>query len=155
MISILLKKHLTLSTAESCTGGLIAHKITNIPGASRYFLGGVVAYSNEAKMKILGVSSSTLRVHGAVSEECAAEMAIGVARLFNASVGVSTTGIAGPSGGTKEKPVGLVYIGYYLEGESIVQRHLFNGSREEIKNKIATRALETLNEILRKKYGPQ
>ncbi len=153
MISILLRNNLTMAIAESCTGGLIAHKITNIPGASRYFLGGVVAYSNEAKIKILGVSSNTLRVHGVVSEECAREMAIRVARLFNASVGISTTGIAGPSGGTKEKPVGLVYIGYYLEGESIVQRHLFNGTREEIKNKIASKALETLDEILRRKYG--
>ena len=153
MISILLKNNLTLSTAESCTGGLIAHKITNVPGASQYFLGGVVTYSNEAKIKILGVPREIINAHGAVSEECAREMAIRVAKLFNASIGVSTTGIAGPSGGTDEKPVGLGYIGYYIEGDCWVYQHLFKGTREEIKNKIATQALETLGILLNERFG--
>src|SRR5215207_10419508 len=97
----------TICAAESCTGGLIAHRLTNIAGSSNYVLGGIVSYSNEAKQKLLGVHEATLIAHGAVSEETAAEMVQGVRAVFDADVAVSITGIAGPGGGTAEKPVGL------------------------------------------------
>ncbi len=138
-------RNMTVSTAESCTGGLIAHYITNVPGASSFFSGGVVAYSNEIKTRVLGVRKDTLEKYGAVSEDCAREMAEGVAKLFKSDFAVATTGIAGPSGGTKDKPVGLVYIGYYILGEITVERKIFTGNREEIKEKIAKRAIEELD----------
>jgi len=135
---------LTISVAESCTGGLLGSKITDVPGSSRYFLGGVVAYSNEAKINILGVSRQTIERFGAVSEECAREMVIGVAHLFHSDFAVSTTGIAGPSGGSEEKPVGLVYIGIFHRGRVEVHRKIFSGSRTEIKEKIAEEAIKLL-----------
>jgi PncC family amidohydrolase len=101
---------LTLAAAESCTGGLVAYRITSIPGSSAYFLGGIVAYSNDLKRDVLGVRQETLDRHGAVSETCAREMAEGVRQLTGASIGVSTTGIAGPGGATRHKPVGLIFI---------------------------------------------
>ncbi|HLI52251.1 MAG TPA: nicotinamide-nucleotide amidohydrolase family protein, partial [Thermomicrobiaceae bacterium] len=103
-------KGLTIATAESCTGGLIAHRITTVSGSSAYFVGGVVSYSNALKQKLLGVTEETLRTAGAVSRECALQMAGGVRRLTGATVGISSTGIAGPGGATPTKPVGLVYI---------------------------------------------
>ena len=144
----LVEMGLTVATAESCTGGLIGDTITNIPGSSRYFLGGIIAYSNEAKINILGVKRETIERYGAVSEECAKEMAIGVSGLFHADVGISTTGIAGPGGGTEEKPIGLVYIGIYVNGQIFVKRYLFKGNRVEIKRKIAERAIMDAIEIL-------
>ncbi|CEP68845.1 Competence-induced protein CinA [Moorella glycerini] len=131
--AILGGRRLTLAIAESCTGGLLAHRVTNIPGSSDYFLGGVVAYSNEAKMKYLGVEEETLAAHGAVSPEVAAAMAQGVRRAFAADIGVGITGIAGPGGATPAKPVGLVYIGVDIQGKVEVQRELFIGERENIK----------------------
>jgi PncC family amidohydrolase len=100
----------TIASAESCTGGGIAYRITTIPGSSAYFVGGIVAYTNDLKAKLLGVRQETLDQRGAVSEECAREMAEGICRMTGASIGVSTTGIAGPSGATNRKPVGLIYI---------------------------------------------
>ena len=100
----------SVAVAESCTGGLIAHRFTDVPGSSEYFLGGVVAYSNEAKHSLLGVPENLLMEHGAVSEPVARSMAEGVRERFNADIGVATTGISGPGGGSEEKPVGLVYV---------------------------------------------
>ena len=106
-----------LATAESCTGGLFASRITAVSGSSRYFIEGVVTYSNNSKMKRLGVKAATLEKHGAVSAEVAAQMARGACTKSGASIGISSTGVAGPTGGTMEKPVGLVYIGLCVNGK--------------------------------------
>jgi PncC family amidohydrolase len=134
----------TLAVAESCTGGLIAHRITNVSGSSDYFQGGVVSYSNEAKEEILGVPQETLAEQGAVSEETALAMAQGARRLFGTDIAVSVTGIAGPTGGTPEKPVGLVYIGLAAEGVDLCQKHLWEGDRGENKAQSAEAALKLL-----------
>lgn len=141
---LLKKMGLTLSLAESCTGGLIAHRITNIPGSSNYFLGGVVAYSNEAKERLLGVPHETLLRYGAVSEETARAMAEGVRRLLVSDQALAVTGIAGPSGGTPEKPVGLVYIALAAEEEVRCERHIWKGDRLQNKAQSAEAALEML-----------
>ena len=130
---LLRENGLTISVAESCTGGLIGHRITNVPGSSEYFMGGVVVYSNEAKMKILGVREETLKKFGAVSAETAKEMAEGVRRCIPSDIGISVTGIAGPTGGTKEKPVGTVFIGLSSKNGTITKRYQFFGEREQIK----------------------
>jgi len=135
---------LTLSLAESCTGGLIAHRLTNISGSSNYFLGGVVAYSNEAKEKILGVPHETLLRYGAVSEESAQAMAEGACRLFASDLALAVTGIAGPTGGTPEKPVGLVYIALAAEEEVRCERYIWKGDRLQNKAQSAEAALEML-----------
>ena len=106
----LIYKKLTISTAESCTGGLIGKRLTDVPGSSTYFLGSITAYSNKLKTGLLGVSENTLQAHGAVSEEVALEMAEGIRNNTHADIGISTTGISGPDGGSEEKPMGLVYI---------------------------------------------
>lgn len=122
---------LTLGTAESCTGGLVSYRITSVPGSSEYFLGGIVAYSNELKQKLLGVSSETLHTVGAVSEECAREMAEGVRSLTGATIGISTTGIAGPGGATDRKPVGLIYIACASPHGTRVYAGYWSGDREQ------------------------
>lgn len=141
---LLSKMGLTLSLAESCTGGLIADWITNVSGSSNYFLGGVVAYSNEAKEKVLGVSHEILVQYGAVSEEAARAMAEGARRLFASDLALAVTGIAGPTGGTPEKPVGLVYIALAAEGETRCKRHIWHGDRLQNKAQSVERALEML-----------
>ena len=146
----LMKRGWKIAVAESCTGGLIGHLITNVPGSSRYFLGDVVAYSNEAKLTLLGVNEITIHRYGAVSRECAGEMVKGVVKLFKANVGISTTGIAGPGGGTPEKPVGLAYIGLLTPKKMVVNRYIFKGKREETKEKISLRALEDMVNLLEK-----
>jgi nicotinamide-nucleotide amidase len=138
----------SLATAESCSGGLIAHRLTNVPGSSAYFLGGVVAYRNEAKVSLLAVGPQTLATHGAVSEAVAREMAEGARRCFAANFSVACTGIAGPSGGTAEKPVGLVYISTAGPGGTQVSRCTFNGDRMSIKEQTANRALQMLLEAV-------
>lgn len=125
----LVEKNLKLASAESCTGGQFASKITSVPGASRYFLEGVVTYSNAAKMKRLGVREATLIKHGAVSAEVAKEMALGICKTSGADVGISCTGVAGPTGGTKQKPVGLVYVGLCVKGEVEVKKYKFGDDR--------------------------
>ncbi|MGL5617009.1 MAG: competence/damage-inducible protein A [Sarcina sp.] len=130
---ILIEKKLTIATAESCTGGLLAGALINYPGISEVFLEGAVTYSNEAKMKRLGVKAETLEKFGAVSEETAKEMAEGIAKVAEAKIGVSTTGIAGPGGGTEEKPVGLVYIAVSFKGETTVKKFNFAGDRERVR----------------------
>jgi len=136
------ERGLTISVAESCTGGLVMDKITDVSGSSEYFMGGVVTYSDELKMKILGVKEETLKRVGAVSEEVAQEMAKGVKNLTSTDIGVSTTGIAGPTGATPTKPVGLVYIGFCSVNEEIVERHIFKGDRRMVKEQAAQAALE-------------
>lgn len=116
---------LTLATAESCTGGLLAHRITNVPGSSSYYLGGLVAYANETKEGQLGVQPATLMAHGAVSEETALEMARGARERIGSNVALATTGIAGPGGGTEEKPVGLVYIALSAVDVEQCERHVW------------------------------
>ena len=118
LINILKECGVTLSCAESCTGGLVAKTITDVSGCSAVFLGGVVSYANEVKINVLGVKESTLSTFGAVSKETAMEMAAGVKKLCSADIGISTTGIAGPDGGTDEKPVGTVYVGFSYKGET-------------------------------------
>jgi nicotinamide-nucleotide amidase len=139
---ILLARGLTICTAESCTGGLIAHRLTNIAGSSAYVLGGIVAYSNPVKQNLLKVREQTLIDHGAVSEETAREMASGARNLLKTDVAISVTGIAGPGGGTETKPVGLTYIGVATpDGAVTVERHVWDGGREANKDASAEAAL--------------
>ncbi|HHO57113.1 MAG TPA: CinA family protein [Thermoplasmatales archaeon] len=146
--SLLKEKGLWIATAESCTGGLIAHKLTNVPGSSEYFKGGVVSYSNEVKMKLLGVREETLREYGAVSEQTAREMANGVRKLLDVDIAIATTGIAGPGGATPTKPVGLVYASLSSPEKTIVKKFVFKGEREENKESFANAALNILLEYL-------
>lgn len=139
---------LSLAIAESCTGGLVAHLVTNVPGSSDYFDRGIVSYSNSAKRELLGVSESNLTEYGAVSEEIALEMARGVKENAGTDIGLSTTGIAGPGGGIKEKPVGLVYVGLVSAGDDHVKRMNFDGDRITNKRLSAKKALEFVLEKL-------
>lgn len=148
---LLVKGGLTIAVAESCTGGLIAHRLTNVPGSSRYVLGGVVAYANEIKERVLEVSHETLMRYGAVSEETALEMARGTRRLFSADIALGVTGIAGPSGGTPEKPVGLTYVALTTEDCQRCEKHLWSGDRWENKNQTAEAGLEMLQRYLEAK----
>ena len=133
----------TICTAESCTGGLIAHRLTNIAGSSAYVMGGFVVYSNEAKQRFVNVREDTLIAHGAVSEETAAEMAAGARQAFDSDYALSVTGIAGPGGATADKPIGLTYIGLAGPDELlVVERHVWKGNREENKNASAEAALQ-------------
>jgi nicotinamide-nucleotide amidase len=132
---------LTLAVAESCTGGLIGHRITNVPGSSDYFLAGLTTYSNESKVKLIHVSEETLAAHGAVSAETAAAMAEGVRRATGADIGLSSTGIAGPTGGTPTKPVGLVYLGRSDESGTVTEELRLRGDRLMIKERAAHLAL--------------
>lgn len=145
LVQVLEETHQTVATAESCTGGGISQRITSISGASDVFGYGVCTYANEAKVKLIGVSEETLSVHGAVSEETAREMADGVRRLSGADIGISTTGIAGPTGGTLEKPVGLVYVGVSSEKyNKVLELHLargYNKDRDTIRYLAASNAL--------------
>ena len=135
------EKGLTVAVAESCTGGLLGDRFTNVPGSSDYFLGAVVSYSNEAKMKLLGVQNDTLMEHGAVSEETASEMAQGVRQILQADIGISITGISGPDGGTPEKPVGLTFIAIDYSGDVNVKRLMFLRDRRFNKELAAQTAL--------------
>ncbi len=137
-----------LAVAESCTGGLLGHRITSVSGSSAYFAGGVISYSNEAKERILGVLHETLVDHGAVSAETALAMARGARRLFRADMAVSVTGVAGPTGGTPEKPVGLVYLGLAVEGAELYERHVWEGDRAANKEQSAEAALKLMLEYL-------
>lgn len=149
IVKELLEKGYTVTTAESCTGGLLAGRILNVSGAPAVYNEGYITYSNEAKHRLLGVSNETLELYGAVSEQTAKEMAEGVAKASNANVGLSTTGIAGPGGGTPEKPVGLVYVGCSIEGQTIVKKCLFEGDREANRNASVEEALKLLQKCLK------
>ncbi|HZL13361.1 MAG TPA: CinA family protein [Verrucomicrobiae bacterium] len=150
VVRLLTRQKRTLALAESCTGGLIANQITNVPGASKVFLGGIVAYSNEAKKKFLGVRSGTLQKFGAVSEGVAREMAMGARKKFGADFAIAVTGIAGPDGATKGKPVGTVFIAVANKFETVVERRLNGFGREKFKAATARQALEMLLEIIKR-----
>ena len=145
---LLCKKRLTISTAESCTGGMVASKLISYPGISSVFLEGAVTYSNEAKVRRLGVKQETLDKFGAVSEETAREMAVGIAKQSGSQISIVTTGIAGPGGGSKEKPVGLVYIGLYVSGKVIVKKFIFQGDRKKVRTRATLNALDLLRREL-------
>lgn len=134
VIAYLIEQKITVATAESCTAGLIGAKIGDFSGVSEIFSEGYITYSNEAKEKNLGVSHEILSIHGAVSEECARSMAEGVCKVSGARLGLSSTGIAGPTGGTPNKPVGLVYMGVCLDGVTTVVKRVFSGTRQDVRN---------------------
>ena len=149
-IGVLLRaRGLKLATAESCTGGLIADRITDVPGSSEYFLGGIVAYAYEAKVALLNVSWDTLKAYGAVSRETVLEMARGGRDALRADVAISVSGIAGPGGGLPNKPVGTTWIGLSSRDKEQADLRLFKGDRLEIKARAADAALEILMEYLR------
>ena len=150
LVKMLKKRGLTMSTAESCTGGMIAAKLVNVSGVSEVFRSGAVTYANEAKMQLLGVKKKTLRKYGAVSAQTAEEMAIGAVMNLDTDVAVAVTGIAGPDGGTKEKPVGLVYIGCYVCGQVNVYECHFTGTREKIRESTTIMALNLIRLMLLK-----
>lgn len=139
---LLIKNNLKISTAESCTGGMIASRLVSVSGISDVFLEGAVTYANEAKVRTLNVKEETLKKYGAVSEETAREMAEGMAKRTGSDIAVVTTGIAGPGGGTEEKPVGLVYIGLYYKDEVYVYKNVFNGNRQKVRTKATVTALD-------------
>lgn len=148
VVELLARKHLTVTTAESCTGGLIAGTLINAAGASDVLNEGYVTYSNEAKERLVHVSHETLERYGAVSAQTAQEMAEGAARAAGADAALSATGIAGPGGGTVDKPVGLVYIGCCLNGRTVVKECRFNGTRMENRLWTVETALTMLKEQL-------
>lgn len=144
IVKVLLERGWKVATAESCTGGMIASKLVNVSGVSEAFDEGYITYANSAKVKLLGVKPETLREHGAVSEETAMEMAAGAAKASGADCSVVTTGIAGPGGGTPEKPVGLVYMATCVKGKVSVKRCLFDGSRIQVREQASETALKFL-----------
>jgi nicotinamide-nucleotide amidase len=144
VVRLLAERRQTLALAESCTGGGIANRVTNAPGASEIFLGGIVAYGNGVKQKFLGVRPGSLKKHGAVSEIVAREMAGGARKKFGADFAIAVTGIAGPAGGTKDKPVGTVFIALAGASGTIVERRLNSFGREKFKEATAEQALEML-----------
>jgi PncC family amidohydrolase len=147
---LLTEQKKTLAVAESCTGGLITHRLTNVPGSSAYVIVSVIAYAYQAKVAALGVSWDTLNKFGAVSPETVTEMARGVRERFAATLGLAITGIAGPGGGMPEKPVGLTYIGLATPARVIVEKYLWQGDRRQNKEQSAEAALKMLYDFLSK-----
>ncbi|MCI9019545.1 MAG: nicotinamide-nucleotide amidohydrolase family protein [Eubacterium sp.] len=145
---LLIQRGFTVTTAESCTGGLLAGRLLNAAGISKAYREGYITYSNEAKEKLLQVSHETLEAYGAVSEQTAMEMAEGAAKQAGAQAALATTGIAGPDGGTPEKPVGLVYISCYVNGVTIVEEHVFAGERAQVRSMSVEAALHMLVQAL-------
>jgi PncC family amidohydrolase len=145
---ILQERGQTLAAAESCTGGLVGHRLTNVPGSSEYFLGAIVAYSYEAKERLLGVRHQTLYEHGAVSRETVVEMARGARQAFRADLGLAVTGIAGPGGGLPDKPVGLTWIALSTRDGEWTERHVWDGDRLQNKADSVEAALGLLVRIL-------
>jgi len=145
---LLRRRGLTLGVVESATGGLISHRITNVPGSSDYYKGSVTAYSNETKIKVIGVKRGTIEKYGAVSPQAAEEMASGGRRVLAVDICLADTGIAGPSGATPGKPVGLFYLGLSHQARTFTQKHVFAGNREQNKRSAAEAALSWLKEYL-------
>jgi len=145
---LLRRKGLSISVAESCTGGLIGNLLTDVPGSSDYFLGGAVVYSNTAKVELLDVSPATIEAHGAVSDQTVREMSGGVRVKFGSAIGVGVTGIAGPEGGTSEKPVGTVHVGLATEKEIFSRKYRFWGTRKQVKLNTAMMALDWVRRYL-------
>jgi nicotinamide-nucleotide amidase len=145
---LLRQKKMTLAAVESATGGLISHRITNVPGSSDYYKGSITAYSNEAKIKIVGVKEETIEKHGAVSSQVAEEMAMGGCRVLGADICIADTGIAGPGGATTGKSVGLFYLGLSYKGKAYSRKNVFRGDREENKHLAAEAALGWLKGYL-------
>lgn len=141
VVELLRANGLTATCAESCTGGLLSARLVNVPGVSEIYKSGLVTYSNKAKRKLLGVKKATLQKYGAVSEQTAEEMAKGAAALTKADVAVAVTGIAGPDGGTKEKPVGTVYIACAVKGKTVVKKYQFAGNRSKVREATVSEAL--------------
>ena len=148
VVKLLKEKKMTVTTVESCTGGLLSGTLVDVAGASDVFMQGFVTYANEAKVSLVGVKEATLEAYGAVSEQTAREMAEGGARVAKAEVCLSVTGIAGPGGGGIEKPVGLVYIGCHVNGNTVVERNVFSGSRREVREQSVLAALKLLKKQL-------
>lgn len=148
LIDLLANARKTLATAESCTGGMLGCRLTNVPGVSEVYLGGVVSYANEAKRELLGVAKETLAEHGAVSAETAEAMALGIRERLGSDFGVSITGIAGPAGGSEGKPVGLVFVGLASAKGISHQRFQFQGTRETIRTRATLAAMQLLREQL-------
>jgi len=146
--NLLREKGWTLSTAESCTGGLISDRITNVSGSSDYFMGGMVTYSNESKAEHLGIPAAIIKRYGAASSQVARKMAQGVRKAFNTTFGLSTTGVAGPTGGTKRSPIGRVFIGFTNGKKAWVRKLDLKGNRREIKKKATDEALQFFYERL-------
>jgi len=144
VVNLLINNGKTIAIAESCTGGFISHMITNIPGASKTFDRGFVCYSNEAKIDVINVEPEVIKKFGAVSEEVARQLAYNVRILSNVDIGIGITGIAGPTGGTPEKPVGLVYIGISTEEDTIVEKNIFQTDRINFKAKVLERVLQLI-----------
>lgn len=138
----------TIATAESCTGGLLGDRITDVPGSSKYYLGGVIAYANDVKEHVLGVLKATMVDHGAASEETALEMARGARRLLSVDYGISVTGIAGPGGGTIVKPVGLTWVAVSGHKDERAVRHVYPGDRQHNKHAAVDSVLELLLQML-------
>ncbi len=150
LVRLLLERKYTISLAESCTGGMICSRLVNCSGVSQVLIEGAVTYSNDAKKRRLGVKSETLEQYGAVSEETAREMAIGIAKAAQTDISLSVTGIAGPEGGSQEKPVGLVYISIYYHGKVKVRKCKFSGTRQQIRERVTIEALDWLRQELLK-----
>lgn len=153
VVDLLLANNLTISTVESCTGGLLAARLINVPGVSEVFKSGYITYSNKAKRRLLGIKKNTLLKHGAVSEEIASQMAKGAAMVSKADVAVSITGIAGPDGGSEEKPVGLVYIGCNVCGRITVRKCHFSGDRSKVRENTVSSALSLMRECILQYYS--
>ncbi|MFW6263634.1 MAG: nicotinamide-nucleotide amidohydrolase family protein, partial [Thermotogota bacterium] len=144
----LIENELTLSTAESCTGGLLSSAIVDVSGASKVFMGGFITYSNDEKIKRIHVDEHALKNYGAISSQIAKAMAQGICRAVGANVGLSTTGIAGPTGGSKEKPVGTVFIGLCSNGDTLSKRFFFRGNRQKIRLRTVKMALKMLIDLM-------
>ncbi len=149
VIRTLIDKKITIATAESCTGGILGKEITSVSGASEIYGFGFITYANEAKMSLLGVKKETLEEYGAVSEQTAMEMAIGARKNAQSDIAVSTTGIAGPGGGTPEKPVGLVYISLAYKGGTLVKKLNLQGDRDSVRTQTCENVFNLIDEFLK------
>jgi PncC family amidohydrolase len=145
---MLLERSLTVGLAESCTGGLVASRITNVPGSSAYFVAGLVTYSNKAKTKFLSVPDKIIARHGAVSKAVAERMAKGVRAAAGVDIGLSVTGVAGPTGGSPEKPVGTVFMALAIKEKTFIRKFLFSGDRREVRRRSSEEALTMLLDYL-------